>query len=148
MLPVEDPGDGGVGVVGGQSAQQVDGVLAGAQPLRWFPLERHGQFGDRATLPTQDEVGGSQPGSPKRSTPTDDDKPQPGNPEVSTLTSVDEAQRGTKEVRAPITRRKLDEIFGDVLPSTTRDERDEGRDPSSRDNDERWYRDNRPPHHG
>ena len=57
VLPVEDPGDGGVGVVHGQPAQQVDGVLAGAQPLRRFPLERHGQFGDRAALPAQDELG-------------------------------------------------------------------------------------------
>jgi hypothetical protein len=49
--------------------------------------------------------------------------------------------------RPPVTRRKLDEVFGDVLPSTTSDERDDGHDQGSRDN-ERWYRDNRPPHHG
>ena len=30
VLPVEDPGDDGVGVVHGQAADQVDGVLVGA----------------------------------------------------------------------------------------------------------------------
>jgi hypothetical protein len=46
-------------------------------------------------------------------------------------------------------RRMLDEIFGDVLPTITSDERDEqdGRGPGDADR-ERWYRDNRPPHHG
>ena len=58
------------------------------------------------------------------------------------------APGGSTSAQAPVTRRKLDEIFGDVLPSTTSDERDEGRDPAGRDHDERWYRDNRPPHHG
>ncbi|GGI69057.1 hypothetical protein GCM10011581_02620 [Saccharopolyspora subtropica] len=39
-------------------------------------------------------------------------------------------------------RRKLAEIFGDVLPDTTSDDRAEpGGDA------ERWYRENRPPHH-
>jgi len=45
-------------------------------------------------------------------------------------------------------RRRLAEVFGDVLPDTTSDERDEGsgqRDESARD---AWYRDQVPPHHG
>jgi hypothetical protein len=38
----------------------------------------------------------------------------------------------------------LDDIFGDVLPSTTSDERDPDRpDPDS----DSWYERNRPPHH-
>ncbi|MCI2421307.1 hypothetical protein MOQ72_28075 [Saccharopolyspora sp. K220] len=41
-------------------------------------------------------------------------------------------------------RRKLAEIFGDVLPETTSDDRPD-RSPSTED--ERWYRENRPPHH-
>jgi len=46
----------------------------------------------------------------------------------------------------PVTRRMLDEIFGDVLPTVTGDELD---DQAGRDADrDRWYRDNRPPHHG
>jgi hypothetical protein len=45
-------------------------------------------------------------------------------------------------------RRRLDEIFGDVLPAVTRDEIDDpqprdGADPAS----EEWLRANRPPHH-
>jgi len=43
-------------------------------------------------------------------------------------------------------RRRLAEVFGDVLPEATADDRPE-RDPSS-GADERWYTENRPPHHG
>ena len=39
-------------------------------------------------------------------------------------------------------RRKLDEIFGDVLPETTRDERE----PEPQDQED-WYLRNKPPHH-
>ncbi|MBP2321011.1 hypothetical protein JOF56_001396 [Kibdelosporangium banguiense] len=39
-------------------------------------------------------------------------------------------------------RRKLDEVFGDVLPETTKDEREP--DPEQED----WYLRNKPPHHG
>ena len=38
----------------------------------------------------------------------------------------------------------LPEVFGDVLPETTGDERHITR----RSDDEQWYRENRPPHHG
>lgn len=43
------------------------------------------------------------------------------------------------------TRRRVDEIFGDVLPDTTSDEREPGqqRTPDS----DSWYLENRPPHH-
>jgi hypothetical protein len=57
---------------------------------------------------------------------------QPGSP------SEDEAAR----------RRRLAEVFGDVLPDTTSDEREPGdptADDSARDD---WYRDQVPPHHG
>ncbi|MGW4211614.1 hypothetical protein ACWEIJ_26715 [Lentzea sp. NPDC004789] len=40
-------------------------------------------------------------------------------------------------------RRRLAEVFGDVLPETTSDER--GGPEADR---EAWYRENRPPHHG
>lgn len=46
----------------------------------------------------------------------------------------------------PADRRRIDEIFGDVLPDITGDERDRPR-ATDRD-DDRWYLDNRPPHHG
>lgn len=41
-------------------------------------------------------------------------------------------------------KRRVDEIFGDVLPDTTSDEREPGqRSPDS----DSWFLDNRPPHH-
>lgn len=52
-------------------------------------------------------------------------------------------EREQKPATDPTRRRKLDEIFGDVLPSTTSDERDP--EPPTTDSD--WYERNRPPHH-
>ncbi|MCP2168709.1 hypothetical protein [Goodfellowiella coeruleoviolacea] len=46
--------------------------------------------------------------------------------------------------RRPRHRRRVAEVFGDVLPDTTRDERDPGEQTPDR---EAWYRENRPPHH-
>jgi hypothetical protein len=45
-----------------------------------------------------------------------------------------------------IDRAMLDQIFGDVLPDTTSDERDAV--PGSGSYTEQWYRENTPPHHG
>lgn len=52
-------------------------------------------------------------------------------------------------------RRRIAEVFGDVLPETTSDESaDADSDGSSggssggSERGERWYRENRPPHHG
>ena len=46
-------------------------------------------------------------------------------------------------------KRRLADVFGDVLPETTTDERDPGSDgrgaEAARDT---WYRDQVPPHHG
>ena len=43
-------------------------------------------------------------------------------------------------------RRRLDEIFGEVLPDVTRDEKADALDePATGDE---WLRANRPPHHG
>jgi hypothetical protein len=43
-------------------------------------------------------------------------------------------------------RRRLDEIFGEVLPEVTRDEKADAPDePATGDE---WLRANRPPHHG
>lgn len=46
-------------------------------------------------------------------------------------------------------RRRLAEVFGDVLPDTTRDERDE-RDGSTDEESasDRWLKSQVPPHHG
>ncbi len=43
-----------------------------------------------------------------------------------------------------VDRRKLDEIFGDVLPDITADESEPGSTSGFTDG---WYRENRPPHH-
>lgn len=46
-------------------------------------------------------------------------------------------------------RRRLAEIFGDVLPDTTRDERDDDRPrPKDADPSEEWLKSQVPPHHG
>ena len=42
-------------------------------------------------------------------------------------------------------KRRLAEVFGDVLPETTSDERTAGAGGDSES--ERWHRENRPPHH-
>ena len=53
----------------------------------------------------------------------------------------------TEPVLPDPVRRRLDEIFGDVLPDVTRDERPEPADEPPPSGDE-WLRANRPPHHG
>jgi hypothetical protein len=50
---------------------------------------------------------------------------------------------GVDELPEPV-RRRLDEVFGDVLPSTTADERDDRPDPRAGDAE---LLANRPPHH-
>jgi hypothetical protein len=65
---------------------------------------------------------------------------------------VGEAEHGERVAEEPATlpdpvRRRLDEIFGDVLPEVTRDEQSEAADEPPVAGDE-WLRANRPPHHG
>jgi hypothetical protein len=55
-LPVEDPGDLGVGVVDGEPADQADGVLIGSDS-RWLAFKRDGQLGDRAAFPAHHQAG-------------------------------------------------------------------------------------------
>jgi hypothetical protein len=45
-------------------------------------------------------------------------------------------------------RRRLDEIFGDVLPDVTRDEQGDAADEPLPAAGDEWLRANRPPHHG
>ncbi|UAL30388.1 hypothetical protein K8W59_02305 [Nocardioides rotundus] len=46
-------------------------------------------------------------------------------------------------------RRRIAEIFGDVLPESTRDDRDDTpRERSGESAGDRWLRDQVPPHHG
>ncbi len=45
-------------------------------------------------------------------------------------------------------RRRLDAIFGDTLPETTRDERDPGEGSDESGRGDAWLRAQVPPHHG
>jgi hypothetical protein len=65
---------------------------------------------------------------------------------------VGEAEHGERAAEESATlpdpvRRRLDEIFGDVLAEVTRDEQSEAADEPPAAGDE-WLRANRPPHHG
>ncbi|MFF5992305.1 hypothetical protein [Prauserella flavalba] len=55
----------------------------------------------------------------------------------------DEARKPSEPPRRSRNRR-IDEVFGEVLPETTSDERDPKPDRSASDD---WYLENRPPHH-
>jgi len=58
-------------------------------------------------------------------------------------------ERAAEEKEAAWRRkRRLAEIFGDVLPETTRDERDERRPTRGADPGEEWLKRQVPPHHG
>ncbi|NUS42302.1 MAG: hypothetical protein HOQ24_01195 [Mycobacteriaceae bacterium] len=50
----------------------------------------------------------------------------------------------SKPPRKPVDKNRLAEIFGDVLPDTTTDERDPHEADASSDD---WHRNNVPPHH-
>src|SRR5918994_4033571 len=56
-LTVEDPGDDRIGIVGGQPADQSDGVFVG--PHRWGIGARQAdhELADRAAAPAQGEIG-------------------------------------------------------------------------------------------
>jgi hypothetical protein len=58
----------------------------------------------------------------------------------------DDAESPKQAVTEAARRRRIDEVFGDVLPETTNDERDE-REAGSGSTD-RWLLDQVPPHHG
>lgn len=45
-------------------------------------------------------------------------------------------------------RKRLAEVFGDVLPETTEDERDPADDVRREPSRDRWLKDQVPPHHG
>jgi hypothetical protein len=45
-------------------------------------------------------------------------------------------------------RRLRHEVFGDVLPDTTADERDQGAPGAGESGNDEWLRSNVPPHHG
>jgi hypothetical protein len=45
-------------------------------------------------------------------------------------------------------RRRLAAVFGDAMPETTSDERDDAGSPERDPTDDAWLRDQVPPHHG
>ena len=57
--------------------------------------------------------------------------------------SVTDAARDQESARRR--KRRLAEVFGEVLPATTADEREARED--SGGTPDRWYRENRPPHY-
>lgn len=53
------------------------------------------------------------------------------------------------DARAEAARRgRVAEVFGDVLPETTGDERGSAGEDGAEDDRDRWYREQVPPHHG
>jgi len=58
---------------------------------------------------------------------------------------ADEPVDHGEPVAPAVDRRTLDEVFGEVLPETTGDERSPERAPGEVPDD--WYLENRPPHH-
>ena len=71
------------------------------------------------------------------------DKPDEPGGCSSTDRSTDRSPRRPPRSGRPV-RPNLDEIFGDVLPTTTSDEREPEQPSGDRD---AWYERNRPPHH-
>lgn len=71
------------------------------------------------------------------------ESPQPDpQPEDENGSSPDDKARAARE-RA----RRRAQVFGDVLPESTRDDRDDSGGYSDRSSEE-WLRRQRPPHHG
>jgi len=75
-----------------------------------------------------------------------DPTPQQGDTDAASVPETGDPTPGP--AARTVDRRTLDEVFGEVLPETTSDERAERDNPGSRPgiNDD-WYYENRPPHH-
>ncbi|NIJ10463.1 hypothetical protein FHU38_000807 [Saccharomonospora amisosensis] len=57
--------------------------------------------------------------------------------------ATDRDRPADEPAKAP-RRRRIEEIFGEVVPETTSDEKDPG---VERGRSDEWYLENRPPHH-
>jgi hypothetical protein len=62
--------------------------------------------------------------------------------------SADSSQTSSESQSEWRKRRRLDAVFGDGLPETTSDERDDDAPTTAEDAGERWLRSQVPPHHG
>lgn len=58
------------------------------------------------------------------------------------------SQRGAESEPEWKRRKRLEQVFGDVLPETTSDEREPAPLQDGEDAGERWLREQVPPHHG
>ncbi|RSM81384.1 hypothetical protein DL991_07535 [Amycolatopsis sp. WAC 01375] len=63
---------------------------------------------------------------------------------MDVMPGEDEDKRPAATASRAEKQRRVDEIFGDVLPDTTSDEREPGQRPPDSDS---WFLENRPPHH-
>jgi hypothetical protein len=69
----------------------------------------------------------------------------PSAPGVGPAAAHPAAQTDSSADVGAAERKRLDDVFGEVLPDVTSDERDPS---DSAGFSEDWYRQNRPPHHG
>lgn len=109
-------------------------------PTRDLTSDRNGQPADRTTEPTD-------PTASQDSQPTDRTEgrtAEPTDPTAGQNSQPADRTEGRVSDRAKRRRPSLDEIFGDVLPATTSDEREPEAPSGDRDS---WYEQNRPPHH-
>jgi hypothetical protein len=73
---------------------------------------------------------------------------RPDEPSRETDTEAESESSEADEARAARERaRRRAQVFGDVLPESTRDDKDDAA-PSSERSAEEWLRQQRPPHHG
>jgi len=91
------------------------------------------------------EADGAEPSRPDDASPAaarrDDERPAAAR--------GDEASAGARRDEPEwVRRRRLAAVFGDVLPTTTRDERDPGSTEDGELGAEKWLRAQVPPHHG
>lgn len=79
---------------------------------------------------------------------TDPSSPDPADSAEATRATPEQSETPEAPQRSEASRRsarrRIAEVFGEVLPETTSDERDPQRGPAM---SEDWYRENRPPHH-
>jgi hypothetical protein len=114
-----------------------------------------------ATAELAPQLGGPEVGDPAEVAEPEVAEPEVTEPEVTepevtgAAEVTEQAELGAPEragpelgdaVRAAARRRRLAEVFGDVLPEATSDDRSESGPPAGAD--DRWYTENRPPHHG
>ncbi|WP_460789994.1 hypothetical protein [Nocardioides maradonensis] len=64
------------------------------------------------------------------------------------MSQQDPGQQDPKREADWVRKRRLAEVFGDVLPGSTSDDRDEGTPAERESASDRWLKSQVPPHHG